>query len=61
MQGGGPVNRFGREAVDGPALAMTYWEIGIGCRPAKRGEGDTQWRRWRFWVWVSWVTRWPGT
>jgi len=38
MQGGGPVNRFGREAVDGPALAMTYWEIGIGCRPAKRGQ-----------------------
>jgi hypothetical protein len=26
------------EAVDGPAFAMTYWEIGIGCRPAKRGQ-----------------------
>src|SRR5262245_26939516 len=47
--------------VDGPASAMTYWQIGIGCRPAKRGEGDPQWRRWRFWVWVSWATRWRGT
>jgi hypothetical protein len=38
MQGGGLVNRLGPEAVDGPASAVTYWEIGIGCRPAKRGQ-----------------------
>jgi len=22
--------------VDAPASAMTYWQIGIGCLPAKR-------------------------